>query len=195
MWLFRYRRDKTLGTYNFGQYQIYVSRLARLNGKVARGITVQNSDSVMEIPFILTGDQASALLGYLEAVAASDVPKRYCLKGGFYNFFTWLDFIFSKYGKNAVEGRISMGGRIVGVTVSLASLQACAQALKSLYEDSDIRNQDKCQASAANAGVSSRNIIKADVSEGLKFTAFGIFYPFFTSPKIPIEALCHLQLC
>jgi len=74
MRVFRYKREETLGAYNFGQYQIYVCKLSNTKGEVSKGITVLGSDSIIEIPFPLTEKKAVELSAYFNSVGNGEIP-------------------------------------------------------------------------------------------------------------------------
>lgn len=141
MRVFRYRREETLGAFNFGQYQIYVCMLSNTKGELSKGITVLCSDSIIEYPFPLTETGALKLSSYLASVGNGDVPKNYKLNGCLANFFSATYFRFSKIEEGMLKGRVSLGmflgARTAWVTVKPSSVLACSQAINKLYGVSD----------------------------------------------------------
>lgn len=137
MRVFRYKREETLGAFNFGQYQIYVCTLSNTNGEKSKGITVLSSDSIIEYPFPLNGPKATELANYLRLVGNGEIPKTFKLKGSLANFFSGTYFKFSKIKNGMLKGRISLGmffgARTAWVTVKPSSLLACSQAINELY--------------------------------------------------------------
>ena len=137
MRVFRYKREETLGAYNFGQYQIYVCKLSNAKGEISKGITVLSSDSIIEIPFPLTEKKAVELSDYFNSVGNGEIPQTYKLRGSLANLFSATYFNFSKIKYGMLKGRISMGillgGRTVWVTVKPSSVLACSQAINKLY--------------------------------------------------------------
>ena len=137
MRVFRYKREETLGTYNFGQYQIYVCTLSNAKGDESKGITILSSDSIIEFPFPLTEEKALELSSYLNSVGNGELPKAYKVKGSLANFFSATYFKFTKIKDGMLKGRISLGmllgGRTVWVTVKPSSVLACSQAINELY--------------------------------------------------------------
>ena len=137
MRIFRYKREETLGAFNFGQYQIYVCTFSNTNGEQSKGITVLCSDSIIEYPFPLDGQKASELSNYLKLVGNGEIPKVFKLKGSLANFFSGTYFKFSKIKDGMLKGRISLGmffgARTAWVTVKPSSVLACSQAINELY--------------------------------------------------------------
>jgi hypothetical protein len=137
MRIFRYKREETLGAYNFGQYQIYVCMLSDTKGELYKGITVLPSDSIIEFPFPLSESSALQLSSYLASVGGGEIPKNYKVKGSLANFFTAAYFKFSKIKEGMLKGRISLGlfgaARTAWVTVNPSSMLACSQSINKLY--------------------------------------------------------------
>ena len=141
MRVFRYRREETLGAFNFGQYQIYVCKLSNTKGEISRGNTVLCSDSIIEYPFPLDETGALKLSNYLLSVSNGEVPQNFKVKGSLANIFTSIYFRFSKIKDGMLKGRISLGmflgGRTSWVTVKPSSALACSQAINKLYSSGD----------------------------------------------------------
>ncbi len=141
MRIFRYKREETLGAYNFGQYQIYVCKLSNTKGEISKGITVLPSDSIIEFPFPLPESSALQLSNYLASVGGGELPQNYKVKGSLANFFTAAYFKFSKVKEGMLKGRISLGffgaARTAWVTVKPSSVLACSQAIDKLYSASN----------------------------------------------------------
>jgi hypothetical protein len=137
MRIFRYKREETLGAYNFGQYQIYVCMLSNTKGELSKGITVLPSGSIIEFPFPLSESSALQLSTYLASVGGGEIPKNHKVKGSLANFFTAAYFKFSKIKEGMLKGRISLGlfggARSAWVTVNPSSVLACSQAINKLY--------------------------------------------------------------
>ena len=139
MRIFRNKRKKTFGSYNFGQYQIYVCEMDDTKGKISRGITVLPSDSVIEVPFPLEKDSAKKLSDYLREVFEEQLPNKHKVKGGSHNYFTSVNFNLNKVKDGMVKGRISMGllfgCRMVWVSINPSSIKACANAISDMYSN------------------------------------------------------------
>lgn len=139
MRIYRFKREQTLSSHNFGQYQVYVCTISNVKGEMLKGISVLRSDSIIELPFPLTKEQALELSEFLVSVGRGEVPKAYKLKGGWKTYFSGLHFRFSTIKDEMLKGRISMtmllSGHTVWVTVKPSSVLACALALDSLYHE------------------------------------------------------------
>ena len=137
MRIFRYKREETLGAYNFGSHQIYVCYLTDTKGNKHKGISFHYPNSFAEVPLPLDPSQANKFISFLTEVANHNLPNKHTLKCGFKNYFTNLYFNFMPYDKNMINSKISTGN-MLGVNimkdkVKLSSILACLNTLQELY--------------------------------------------------------------
>jgi hypothetical protein len=135
MRMFRLAREKTLGTHNFGEYQLHVCELSTTKGSKRKGIAVVASDSVVEVPFELSEAEGKGFASFLTKVADGNVPSKHSLGKGWASLLFNLYFEFARIESDSVKGSISMNGSTRWVTIRLRSLRACAQQLEALYGD------------------------------------------------------------
>ena len=130
MRIFRNKRKETIGTYNFGHYQIYVCTFINTKGETNKGISVQSSNTFVEVPFVLSKSKALEFSSYLISVANGDLPKNFHLG----RFFMRLYFKFTRLSEGLLKGRISLSGS-TWVTVKKSSVLSCAEAINQLYNE------------------------------------------------------------
>ncbi|MFO1347590.1 MAG: hypothetical protein U1F12_03265 [Pseudomonadales bacterium] len=139
MRLFKYKREKTIGTYNLGEYQVYVCDLSDKDGNLKKGITIVFSDSFIEIPFLLNEEESKGFSEYLTRVSNGELPSKYAVRSGFPGFLENIVLKFNKLKNGYITGAITVssirGFRLCSVWVSPSSLAACGKALEKLYSN------------------------------------------------------------
>ena len=137
MRIFRYKREKTFGTHNFGSHQIYVCNLSDTKGNEFKGISIHYPGSFAEVPFPLDEEQASKLIMFLSTVLNSNVSSSFTLKCGIKNYFINLYLNFSPFNESMIKSKIKTGN-LFGINfmsgkIKRSSISACLTSLRSLY--------------------------------------------------------------
>lgn len=141
MRLQRYQRAETIGFYNFGCCQVFVCTIDDPKGNIYKGITVYwaGASLAYEIPIFLEKDSALKFAEYLENVTSGNLPSSYVVSGGRWkNFFCQLSMKFTSIKGSQIKCRMSLarplGAAWLWSSVNPSSLNACAKALRKLYE-------------------------------------------------------------
>lgn len=139
MRMFKYKREKTIGTYCLGEYQVYVCDLSDKDGNLKKGITIVFSDSFIEVPLLLNEEESKGFSEYLIRVSKGDFPSKYAVRSGFSGFLENIILKFNKVKNGYITGVITVssirGFRLRSVWVSPSSLGACGKALERLYSN------------------------------------------------------------
>ncbi len=137
MRVFKYKREKTIGTYSLGEYQVYVCDLADNEGNIKKGLTIVFCDGFIEIPFLLNKEEAKGFSEFLHRVGKGDFPSKYAVRSGFAGFLENIILKFYKLKNGYITGVITVssirGFRRRSTWVSPSSLTACGNALERLY--------------------------------------------------------------
>ncbi len=133
MRFYRYKREETLSYHSFGEVLIYVCYLSDTRGNRCPGVSLLNSDAIIEVPYPLTPSTANSFAEFLERAANGDVPSRFKLAG---RGTAPTSIRFSKFDQRGIRNSFFHGififGRLVWGTARPASLKACASSLRKL---------------------------------------------------------------
>ena len=138
MWIYRAKRGKTFGTFNFDAYQIYACELLRLQKSSSLGISVQHCSVPGEVPFVMNRDQALSLASFIEALPEAALPTKHKVSGGLPSYFSNLYISFRNKDGLSFSGRIAsgnaLGARFNTVTVSKKTLDSFATTIREMYK-------------------------------------------------------------
>ena len=135
----RYKREKTFSACDFGAYKIYVCELSNSKGMKYKGITALPFDSIVEIPYPMSGSQAKKFSEYLESVYEGNLPKMHKIKSGWTSMFSSFYINFEKVRGGRIKGRIAIGtllhGSMKRIALEPILVKALAENLQALYKD------------------------------------------------------------
>ena len=135
----RYKREKTFGTCDFGAYKIYICELSDVKGLKYKGITALPFDSIIEIPYPMSGSQAKKLSAYLTSVYEGNLPKMHKIKTGWTSMFSSFYINFERVKGGRIKGRISIGtlfsGSMKRIALEPLQVKLFADELQALYKD------------------------------------------------------------
>ena len=134
-----YKREKTLGTFNFDCCQLYVCTMSDTKGRIYKGISLlwAGGASYLELLLPLSHKEALDFSRYLQSLLTGNVPSKHNVRP----MRKWLSYYLltfrMKFYEDAgdyIKCRMSINLSFMWGRVKKSSLQSCSDALNTLYQ-------------------------------------------------------------